>query len=162
MKNIRLFFWAILIQVFILNNIQLSGYINPYYYIVFILYFPTKSSKNATLLLSFLLGIVMDFFCNSYGTHAFASVLIAYLKILWINKVNHAAESEDSFELRNLSLSKFMPIAIYFIIIHHFTLFYLEIFSFSGLLNVLSTTLVSSIFTFILLIMHKIISAHKK
>ena len=162
MKNIKLFFGVILIQVFILNNIQLSGYINPYYYIVFIFYFPTKNSPTSTLLVSFLLGIIIDFFCNSYGTHAFACVLMAYCKILWINKSNYGAELEDSFEMKNLSLIKFGSISIYFIIIHHFTLFYLEIFSFSGFLNVLHTTLVSSFFTFMLLIMHKIISTSKK
>lgn len=158
MKNLKLFFWALIIQIFILNNIQLSGYINPYYYIVFILYFPTKNSKITILLLSFIIGFIMDIFCYSYGTHAFASVLIAYLKILWTNQMNYAKESEDLFELKNLSINQFISVSIYFILIHHFTLFVLESFSFRELFVVLQTTIYSSIFTLISIIIHKFLT----
>lgn len=161
MKNIKLFFWVIFIQVFILNNIQLSGYINPYYYIVFILFFSSKYSKSTTLLSSFLIGFIIDIFCNSYGAHAFASVLIAYLKILWVNKLNYGKESEELFEIKYLSMNRFIIICVYFITIHHFTLFFLESFSFNELFSVLQTTLMSTIFTLILLIIHKTLSVSK-
>jgi len=161
LKNIKLFFWVIFIQVFILNNIQLSGYINPYYYIVFILFFSSKYSKSTTLLSSFLIGFIIDIFCNSYGAHAFASVLIAYLKILWVNKLNYGKESEELFEIKYLSMNRFIIICVYFITIHHFTLFFLESFSFNELFSVLQTTLMSTIFTLILLIIHKTLSVSK-
>ena len=158
MKNLKLFFWALIIQIFILNNIQLSGYINPYYYIVFILYFPTKSTKSTILLLSFTMGFIMDIFCYSYGTHAFASVLMAYLKILWTSKLNYSKDSEELFEINNLSMNRFIIVSIYFIFIHHFTLFFLESFSFKELFLVIQTTLASSILTLILVVIHKFLT----
>ena len=158
MKNLKLFFWALTIQIFILNNIQLSGYINPYYYIVFILYFPTKSTKSTILLLSFTMGFIMDIFCYSYGTHAFASVLIAYLKILWTSKLNYSKDSEELFEINNLSMNRFIIVSIYFIFIHHFTLFFLESFSFKELFLVIQTTLASSILTLMLVVIHKFLT----
>ena len=158
MKNLKLFFWALIIQIFILNNIQLSGYINPYYYIVFILYFPTKSTKSTILLLSFTMGFIMDIFCYSYGTHAFASVLIAYLKILWTSKLNYSKDSEELFEINNLSMNRFIIVSIYFIFIHHFTLFFLESFSFKELFLVIQTTLASSILTLMLVVIHKFLT----
>ena len=158
MKNLKLFFWALIIQIFILNNIQLSGYINPYYYIVFILYFPTKSTKSTILLLSFTMGFIMDIFCYSYGTHAFASVLIAYLKILWTSKLNYSKDSEELFEINNLSMNRFIIVSIYFIFIHHFTLFFLESFSFKELFLVIQTTLTSSILTLMLVVIHKFLT----
>ena len=161
MKNLKLFFWVLIIQIFILNNIQLSGYINPYYYILFILYFPTKKSKSTTLLLSFIIGFIMDVFCYSYGIHSFASVLIAYLKILWVNKINANKDSDEIFELQNLSISQFISVAIYFILIHHFTLFFLESFSLRELFLVIQTTLASSILTLMLIVIHKFLT-HKK
>ena len=100
----------------------------------------------------------MDIFCYSYGTHAFASVLIAYLKILWTNQMNYAKESEDLFELKNLSINQFISVSIYFILIHHFTLFVLESFSFRELFVVLQTTIYSSIFTLISIIIHKFLT----
>ena len=141
-----------------LNNIQLSGYINPYYYIVFILYFPTKSTKSTILLLSFTMGFIMDIFCYSYGTHAFASVLIAYLKILWTSKLNYSKDSEELFEINNLSMNRFIIVSIYFIFIHHFTLFFLESFSFKELFLVIQTTLASSILTLMLVVIHKFLT----
>ena len=158
MKNLKLFFWALTIQIFILNNIQLSGYINPYYYIVFILYFPTKSTKSTILLLSFTMGFIMDIFCYSYGTHAFASVLIAYLKILWTSKLNYSKDSDELFEINNLSMNRFIIVSIYFIFIHHFTLFFLESFSFKELFLVIQTTLASSILTLMLVVIHKFLT----
>ena len=119
MRNLKLFFGAFLFQIIILNNIQLSGYINPYYYIIIILYIPAKNSKVITLLLSFLIGFIMDIFCYSYGAHAFASVLIAYLKIKWVNQINYAKDTDELFEFNNLSMSRFIQASLYFITIHH-------------------------------------------
>ena len=39
-KNILRFLFLVLFQVLILNNIQFSGYINPYLYVLFILMLP--------------------------------------------------------------------------------------------------------------------------
>ena len=112
-----------------LNNIQLSGYINPYYYLIFILYIPSKTSKALTLILSFLIGFSIDIFSQSYGAHAFASVLIGYMKILLLGKTGKNKEGDELIELKNLSINKFIILASYFIIIHHFTLFFLERFN---------------------------------
>ena len=39
LKFILYFFGLVLVQILILNNVQLSGYINPYVYVLFILIF---------------------------------------------------------------------------------------------------------------------------
>ena len=161
MSMFRLFLWTIFIQIFVLNNIQLSGYINPYYYLIFILYIPSKNSKASTLLLSFLIGFSIDIFSQSYGAHAFASVLIGYMKILLLGKTNKTKEGDEIIELKNLSINKFIILAFYFIIIHHFTLFFLERFNINEVLSILKMTIPSSIFTLFLLIIHQIFSIKK-
>ena len=100
----------------------------------------------------------MDIFCYSYGTHAFASVLIAYLKILWASKLNYNKDSDELFEMKNLSMNQFIIVSIYFIFIHHFTLFFLESFSFRELFVVIQTTLASSTLTLILVVIHKFLT----
>jgi len=104
------------------------------------------------------MGFIMDIFCYSYGTHAFASVLIAYLKILWTSKLNYSKDSEELFEINNLSMNRFIIVSIYFIFIHHFTLFFLESFSFKELFLVIQTTLASSILTLMLVVIHKFLT----
>ncbi|MBL31789.1 MAG: rod shape-determining protein MreD [Flavobacteriales bacterium] len=161
MKNLKLFFWAIFIQVFILNNIQLSGYINPYYYVIFIFAIPSKNSSAQTLFFSFLIGFVIDLFSYSYGVHAFASVLIGYLKILWVRKGNSMKDSEEEFEIRILSINQFLIFSFYLVFIHHFTLFALDQFNFNQFFSILKVTLTSTMFTVLLLLIHKLFSIQK-
>ena len=123
LKTIQLFFWVILIQIFVLNNIQLHGYINPYYYIVFIISLPAKNSKIKTLLSSFFLGLIIDIFSNSYGLHSFSCVLLAYLKIIWVSRANYATESAEIMDIKNLNIQDFIITSYSFIFIHHLTLF---------------------------------------
>ena len=112
--------------------------------------------------MSFILGFIMDVFLHSYGIHTFASVLIAYIKILWISKINHGKDFEDTLEIHHLSLRQFIFIATYFIIIHHFILFFLESFSIYKILIVFQTTFLSTVFTLVLLIIHKFFSIKKR
>ena len=79
-QNIISFILLVLVQVLALNNIQFLGYINPYIYILFILSLPVRLPQWITLLLGFVLGLTIDTFSNTMGTHAFATVLIAFLR----------------------------------------------------------------------------------
>jgi len=161
LKRVKLFFWVIFFQIFILNNIQFSGYINPYYYIIFILTISNKTSKSTTLLLAFLIGFIIDIFSNSYGIHSFASVLIAYLTPRWIKAVNRIKDSDEIIEINDLSMRKFLILSASLVLIHHFTLFLLESFSFKNMFSIIQSTFISAFFTLILLIIHKIFSTKK-
>jgi len=48
----------LIIQIFILNNIGLGGYINPYIYVLAILYLPIQTPPWLVQILSFVLGFV--------------------------------------------------------------------------------------------------------
>ena len=161
MKRVKLFFWVIFFQIFILNNIQFSGYINPYYYIIFILTISNKTSKSTALLLAFLIGFIIDVFSNSYGIHSFASVLIAYLTPIWITKLDRIKDSEERIEINKLSMRKFLILSASLVLIHHFTLFLLESFPFKNMFYIIQSTFISAFFTLILLIIHKSFSAKK-
>ena len=60
------FLFLLCLQVFILNNINFLGYINPYLYIAFIFLYPLEENKFPLLFLSFILGISIDFFSDSF------------------------------------------------------------------------------------------------
>ena len=160
MNRIKLFFFVIFLQIFILNNIQFSGYINPYYYIIFVLTIPHKTNKVSNLILSFLIGFTIDVFSNTYGAHAFACVLISYLKIIWTNRF-YNKDSEEMLEITKLSFQKFVVISTMFIATHHFTIFLLERFSFLAIWEILGATIKTTIFTLILFIIHKTLSSKK-
>ena len=79
-RNIARFLIVVLVQVLVMNNIQISGLIIPYVYILFILLMPFETPKWLLLINAFLLGLSIDFFSHTLGMHAAASVFIAWIR----------------------------------------------------------------------------------
>ena len=150
--NILRFIILILLQVFILNNINFLGFINPYLYILFILIFPFNGNKTLLIFLSFLLGLSIDIFGDSGGIHAAASVFIAFIRPSFL-KFSFGVSYE--YDTINLGKSDFIKRLIYIslmVITHHLILFSLEIFNADHILLIFKSTLFSSIFSIVLLI----------
>ncbi len=152
LKNIGRFIFLILFQVLILNNIQFSGYINPYFYIYFILLLPFETPHWLLLLSAFLLGITLDGFTNTFGLNASACVLMAFVRPFVITSISTGTEfmNSQSPSLKNQGIKWFAYYSIILILVHHFSLFYLEIFRFTEFFQTLMRVLLSSLFTLLL------------
>lgn len=149
--NIWRFVALVFLQVFLLNNINLAGYINPYIYILFILLFPLDGNKGLLIFLSFLLGLAVDIFEDSGGVQAAACVFIAYIRP-WVLKYSFGVSYEyNSVKLHKAAPTERLSYIASMIFLHHFVMFALEIFSFGHLLLLLKSTLFSGIFTLILI-----------
>jgi rod shape-determining protein MreD len=70
----------ILLQVLVLNNIQFSGYVNPYVYIMIILLLPSLTPSWMVLTIAFFTGLVIDLFSGSPGMHASATLLAGFAR----------------------------------------------------------------------------------
>ena len=146
-----LFVILVALQVFVLNNILLFGYVNPYLYITFILFFPLQTNRFNLLLSSFFLGLSIDFFSDTGGIHAFASVFIAYVRLFFIRLYFNKLEADyPFFQLRSEPFGKVFNYAVTLTILHHFLLFAFANFSFENFSGVILNTLYSSVFTLIL------------
>jgi rod shape-determining protein MreD len=145
---VALFLFLLFLQVFVLNNILFFGYINPYLYIAFVFLYPLKSNRIPFLFFSFLLGLLIDFFSDSGGVHAFSILLIAYLRLFFVRIYFRKGETDYSFfKLNSESFGKIFNYVVTLTVIHHFIYFSLANFSFQNLSNVFLNTLFSSIFT---------------
>ena len=151
-KSIGRVIVLILFQVLILNNIQFNGYINPYLYIYFILLLPFETPRWLLLLSAFLLGLSLDAFTNTFGLNAAACVLMAFVRPFVISAISTGTEFMigHSPSLKNQGFKWFAYYSITLILIHHFSLFYLEIFRFSEFFQTLLRVLLSSAFTLLL------------
>ncbi|APZ45217.1 rod shape-determining protein MreD [Polaribacter reichenbachii] len=146
-----LFFFLLFLQVFVLNNILFLGYINPYIYIVFVFLYPLKENRFTFLFTSFLLGIIIDFFSDSGGIHAFSILCIAYLRLFFIRLFFKKVEADyPFFSLKSESFGKIFNYVTTLTFIHHLIYFSLANFSFYNYSNVLLNTLYSSVFTLLL------------
>ncbi len=151
--NMARFILLLAVQVVIFNNFNFLGYINPFPYILFIILYPVNGNKYALLLSSFFLGITMDLFCNSGGVHATACLLLAFVRPS-IFKFSFGLSYEYQTVRLNDTLTperfSFILIAV---IIHHLTLFVLEVFTFEYLWDIVLRTIISTIFTLIICIL---------
>jgi hypothetical protein len=141
----------VLLQVLVLNNIQFSGYINPYPYVLFVLTLPLWISPNWVLLIAFLLGISIDIFSGTMGLHTFATVFIAFMRqglLAVLKPQNDYKGSEIGWQ--TLGFQWFIVYASIGILIHHFVLFSIESWGFTGFWHTLKITLASSFFSIII------------
>jgi len=97
--NIVRFFFLILLQVLILNHINLGGYINPYFYVYFILLMPFSIPGWMLLIVSFFLGWGIDIFTNTIGLNAAACVLMAFFRPFVISAISSGPNRSSAIPL---------------------------------------------------------------
>lgn len=68
------------VSVLVLNKLNVSVYIHPYVYPMFLILLPFETPKWIMLPLAFAVGITIDMFNNTAGMHAAACVFIAYAR----------------------------------------------------------------------------------
>ncbi|SHG91082.1 rod shape-determining protein MreD [Flavobacterium micromati] len=150
--NIFRFVLLLAIQIIIFNNMNFLGYISPFPYILFIILYPVNGNKSGLIASSFLLGIILDLFSNSGGTHATACLVLAYLRPLLFKFAFGLSYEYQTIKLNDVITPQRFSFIFLSVIIHHFTLFLLEAFQLSYILDTLVTTLLSTTFTVILCI----------
>ena len=153
-QHIARFIILVAVQVLIFNNVQISGYLNPYVYILFIMLLPPKLPKALVLILAFVMGFTIDIFTDSYGIHTAASVLIAYIRpsVLSLVSVKGGEDLED-ISIKQLRLGRFFTYSGILCFIHHFTLFYLEAFRLNEFLDTFTRALFSTVISLLLILM---------
>jgi rod shape-determining protein MreD len=150
------FFLLILIQVLVFNNIQFSGYVNPYVYVMFILILPLEIPPWFLLILSFITGIIMDSLSASPGMHTSATVFAGFARpyVLRIISPRDGYETGPSPSVASYGFKWFLTYSLIIVLIHHLVLFYVEVFRLEDFFRTLLRVLLSTIFTvtFILLL----------
>ena len=151
-----IFILLILLQVLLFNNIQFSGYVNPYIYIIFILLLPFEIPSWLLLLLSFATGLIIDFFSGSPGMHSSATVIAGFVRpyILRVLSPRDGYEQGSDPSMLTYGFRWFLTYTFLIVLVHHTALFYLEVFRFTDFFRTMLRVLLSSLFsiTFILLI----------
>jgi len=152
--NIIRFFIVLILQILVFNNIQLSGSINPFFYVLFILLLPFETPRWLMLISSFILGFSVDLYSHSYGMHAAASVFIAFLRPAVVRFVHSKKDYEAGVlpTMGHLGFSWFLSYASLMIFIHHLIYFFLEVFRFSDFFTTFYRVIFSSIATIIVII----------
>ncbi len=142
------------LQVIVFNNILFNGYINPLIYLIFIFIYPIHENKTKLLLLSFTLGIIIDFFSNSGGSNAASLVFVAYLRLPILRLIQ--SNKEFDFLLFNIKKLNSLQIIIYVFsltFLHHILLFYLESYTLNNFNHIFLKALYSSLLSSLIIVL---------
>ncbi|MBE0638324.1 MAG: rod shape-determining protein MreD [Bacteroidales bacterium] len=153
------FILMLLLQVLVFNHILIGAYIYPSFYIYFILLLPFETKGWVLLLSAFLIGLGVDFFSNSLGMHAGASVFMAFCRPAIIRMLTAGKENEtgSSPGMKSSGFSWFLTYSFLLTLLHHSMLFLLEVFGFSDFKQTLFRIILSTIATMILVILAQLI-----
>lgn len=157
------FVMLILFQLIIFNNIEFSGYVNPFVYVMFILILPVAIPSWILLILGFLTGFVIDIFSGTMGVHTFATVLAGYVRpwVLSLNVTTEAGEGEMSPSSYRSGLRWFLVYTVTVVLVHHLALFFIEIFSFRYFFHTLLRVLLSTAVTTFFIVLFDFIRPHR-
>jgi rod shape-determining protein MreD len=152
LRNIVRFIVLVGVQVLIIKNIELGRFINPFIYVLFIIVLPFETPKWVLLFCGFVMGITIDMFYDTAGMHAAACVFMAYVRpgVLKLFSPRDGYEFGTQPTIQYLGVPWFLSYSGILILLHHFVLFYLEIFRFSEFFSTFLRVIISTLFTVLL------------
>ena len=158
------FVLLIFLQLFVLNNIQFSGFVNPYLYVMFILLLPFKISGWFMLIMAFVLGLIIDIASGTIGYHTMATVFMAYFRyhLLQLIAPHDGYDSGTSPTISSLGFSWFFKYSSILVFAHHLVLFWIESFRLNDLFPATLRALASSIFTILLVLICQFLTTRSK
>jgi rod shape-determining protein MreD len=145
----------ITLQVLLLNNVHLFGVATLFLYIYVIIKIPINITRSQIIVVSFLLGLIMDMFTNTPGMHAAACTLAGFFREPLMNVYigrEMLEEGVPSFHL--FGRAAYFKWIISIVILHHVTLFLIESLSlfdpFFLTLRIIASVIMTSFCIFIL------------
>lgn len=154
-RNILRFVGLLFLQVLIIDNIRLGNFIHPCVYVLYVMLLPFDSPKWSLMVNGFLIGFAVDLFNGTPGLNAAATVLMAYFRpnIISLTTRKSDIDGKTAPSVDEMGLQWFFVYSILLLIIHNFTLFMLEAFSFRLFGLVLLETLLSVIISSLVIVL---------
>ncbi len=163
-NNLFRFVLLVFIQVVLLKNISLYNLNMPLLYILFIFLLPFKTPNWLLFFLSFAIGVTVDIFSDTLGLNATACTIMAILRIFYISITvqNDSRENEITPNLSTMGFRWFFFYTLLITFLHHFFLFFFEVFDFTAIISVLIRAALSTIFTVFLIFTAEFLVFRKK
>ncbi|MCF0049757.1 hypothetical protein MUK70_23365 [Dyadobacter chenwenxiniae] len=147
------------LQIFFMRNVVLFNYAFCFIYIAGVLLLPADIDRMYLLLIAFGIGFTVDVFSNTFGMHAAATVLIAYLRPFLIHyQMKSRGAERAEVGIRAQGLGAFLGYVLPLILLHHSLLFLIEINHFGMIIYTLIRIGASALFTTLLIILLELFS----
>lgn len=144
----------LILQIVVIRNFVFFDVAFCFVYIACILLLPDEISPIWVILISFLIGLLVDIFYNTAGIHASACVLIGFLRSYVIKFLfpTKGVENEVVITLKDMGAERFVRYVAVLTLIHHSTLFFVEAGGFQFFLITILKIICSVVFTTFMII----------
>lgn len=158
------FFSYILLQVLLFNKMVILGKGFAFVYVGFLLTFQFELGIIAAMLIGFATGLSVDVFSNTLGVHASASVLLMYLRPTLFNIFTpHGGYPIGAKPTPTImGFNWFSTYSLILIFFHHSVLFFVEAGGFQLIFHTLQKIILSTFFTFSIVILIQYLFSRKK
>ncbi|KAA6440022.1 hypothetical protein FEM33_05295 [Dyadobacter flavalbus] len=147
------------LQIFFLRNMVAFNYAFCFIYIAGVLLLPADTDRMYLLLIGFAIGFTVDVFSNTFGMHASATVLIAYLRPFLIHyQMKSRGAERAEVGIRAQGFGAFLGYIFPLVLLHHAVLFFIEMNYFGMILYTLIRIGASTLFTTLLIILLELFS----
>lgn len=162
-RNALRFVGLVLLQALFLKNVNLFGIVNPIVYPMFVLLLPFSMRRWQLLVLGFLTGLTVDLFTGTYGMHAAATTLLAFIRPFLITVIS-SGKSELDVEpnIRIQGTGWFFLYVSIACLFHHLCYFFVEIGTFYNPLYTIAKALLSTLASTIIIILLEIVFRRAK
>lgn len=153
-RHIIRFLLLVFAQGLILKNVEPGFYINPFLYVLFIIQLPFETPNWLVMIVSFFLGFCVDVFYGTIGMHMATCTFIGWMRprLLRFMAPRDGYEFGTQPTMQDMGRAWFLTYATIIIVVHHFLLFTLEVFSFHGFFTTLLRIVFSSLATLLLVV----------
>ncbi len=162
-SHIIRFVLLILVQVFILNQLQIGFGILIMAYPLFVFLLPHDMNLSASMLIAFVMGVCIDVMSNTFGLHTSSLVFFAYLRPIVFRRF----ASQEEYEMNREANIYTMGTRWFFLtfgtllLLHHLWFFLFEVANFGEFLYIFRKTTFSTVVSFLVCVGLQIIFVQK-
>ena len=153
----------ILLQILILKravpDFGLFQYVHLVVFPLFLFLLPLRTPHSVVIFLGFVTGLIVDVAYDSLGVHASAGVFVGFLRPMIIGALEPRGGYTigQSPSVKQLGWNWFLPYVSIMLLLFLIFFFVVESFSFRDPLNILKRTILSFVFSILIIIVYQFI-----
>ncbi len=141
-----------IVQILLLNNIKVFGYIEPMLYIWFIILLPNNFPKWIVMILGFVMGLTIDIFSAQVGFHTATATFTATIKPLMLSWFTNSFDVNTfTPSTKEMGFTNYLGFVSLMVVLHTSIYICIDTFSFTQIGQLLLSILFTSIVNIILI-----------
>jgi len=146
-------FIIITLQLIMFNNVNFLGFINPWIYIFLIIIIPASIKENYLIIISFLMGLLLDSLFSTSGINTISLISVAWLRNYLLKKIFSGKnyDKKKFISIKNNGFNLYLKYVTTIVFIHHGILILVDYVNFIKISEIMMKTILSSIVSIVII-----------